>query len=89
MAINLKEFEENEGKVRSLKSTSKILDLLKSTKKAYTVKEISEIIYPREKNSYIKTNTLMQKLKASGKVLHKSPYYAYNFKKKKENEIQN
>jgi len=77
MSINLKDFEEgNFGKKKKVsKEThiSRILDLLKSNAKAYSVEEIA-------KRLKIKTNTVrhsLRKLKFENEVTHKTPYFAY------------
>lgn len=81
MAISLKEFKEHNPSSFGEKSKSLAI-FLKKNKKAYTSKELSVELYGEyNKKNIGKTNALLTNLKKKGIILHKSPYYAYNFRR--------
>lgn len=84
MPISLKEFnkyDEGQGYQNNLANT--ILKFLKKKKKAFTSKEIAKAILDDRTKDYL-INPRMNVLTNRGWVIHKRPYYSYNYKIKKK-----
>lgn len=75
MPIELNEFKKWDWVENKGFQTNKVMKLLMGEQKAYTIKEISEITGIKH---YV-VSTILQRQRHTGLLVHKSPYWAFNW----------